>query len=377
MGFLRKTTSRHRKKPYACRLLYITACLLACVLCLQTAAETFADTGHSEVASGKEVASAAKIGKYGMLPVYGRDVLDGTYEVDTECSSAFFRITDAALTVKDGEMSAVITISSHSYLFVYMGTGEEAAAAPEADYIPFEDDADGRCTFTIPVRALNTELKCAAFSKNRSKWYDRLILFDASSVPADCLLVQLPDYDLIEDGLEALGTDPKELAEQQAAAEKTEEDAAEPKEAMKVDLPDGEYSIEVNMTGGSGRASISSPTLLIVKDGRAYARLIWSSSYYDYMLVGGEKYLNETTDGGNSVFTIPVLMMDEEMPAVGDTTAMGDPVEIDYSLNFYRDTIGEKGLIPQEAAKKVLIAALIIIIAGGVLNIVIKRRRQR
>ena len=147
--------------------------------------------------------------------------------------------------------------------------------------------------------------------------------------------------------------------------------------AVPIDLPDGEYSIEVNMTGGSGRASVSSPTWLIVKDGYAYARLLWSSSYYDYMIVDEVRYDNQTDDGSNSTFVIPILAMDEEIPVVADTTAMGDPVEIDYNLTFYSNTVDDKDAIPQEAAVKVLILALIIIAVGGVLNYVLKKRRKQ
>ena len=35
-------------------------------------------------------------------------------------------------------------------------------------------------------------------------------------------------------------------------------------------LEDGEYAIEVTLTGGSGKASIQSPALLTVTDGTAY-----------------------------------------------------------------------------------------------------------
>ena len=40
-------------------------------------------------------------------------------------------------------------------------------------------------------------------------------------------------------------------------------------------------------------------------------------------------------------------------------------------------TVGAKGQIPQEAAKKVLILAGTIIAAGGVLNYFVKKRRER
>ena len=146
---------------------------------------------------------------------------------------------------------------------------------------------------------------------------------------------------------------------------------------MEIDLPDGEYSIEVTLVGGSGRASVSSPTLLIVRDGRAYARLLWSSSYYDYMFVGGEKYLNESQEGASASFTIPVYAMDSEMPVIADSTAMGDPVAVDYDLTFYRESIGEKGRIPQEAARSVLIVAVIVIVGGFLLDRLIRWIRKR
>lgn len=59
-------------------------------------------------------------------------------------------------------------------------------------------------------------------------------------------------------------------------------------------LEDGEYAIEVTMTGGSGKASIQSPALLTVTDGTAYISITWSSSNYDYMVVDNRKYENES-----------------------------------------------------------------------------------
>ena len=40
---------------------------------------------------------------------------------------------------------------------------------------------------------------------------------------------------------------------------------------MDIDKEDGEYSIQVDLEGGSGKASVTSPTILTVKDGQAYA----------------------------------------------------------------------------------------------------------
>ena len=41
--------------------------------------------------------------------------------------------------------------------------------------------------------------------------------------------------------------------------------------AINIDMEDGEYSIELSMTGGSGKASVSSPCMLIVIEHKAYA----------------------------------------------------------------------------------------------------------
>ena len=147
-------------------------------------------------------------------------------------------------------------------------------------------------------------------------------------------------------------------------------------EGLETDMEDGEYSIQVDLEGGSGKASVTSPTILTVKDGQAYAQIQWSSSNYDYMIVDGEKYLPTNEEGMNSVFEIPVLSMDEGMPVIADTTAMGAPHEIDYTLTFYSDSIGSKSQLPQEAAKRVVAVAVVIIVGGGILNYFVNKRNR-
>jgi hypothetical protein len=141
-------------------------------------------------------------------------------------------------------------------------------------------------------------------------------------------------------------------------------------------MPDGDYSIEVNLMGGSGRASVTTPTWMYVQGGKGYARLLWSSPHYDYMILEGKKYLNETVDGGVSSFTIPITALDEPVEITADTTAMGEPFEIDYTLTFYADTVGSVSRVPQEGAKRVLTGALLFIILGGIVNHLIKKKRR-
>ena len=348
-------------------LLALGACalLLACIF----AQPAFADEEHSHVAGANEMASSKALLLEGMQPITAQDVKEGVYDIDAESSSPFFKLGDTKLTVKDGAMTAQIALDSKSYPLVYVGTAEQAASAPYEDYIEFDGDA---WTFTIPVSALDQEIDCAAYSKRKKKWYDRKIMLYAATLPENALSVPLPEYgEPVENEGASVAKTASDVSLGKTGNENPETGAAP------IDMPDGEYSIEVNMTGGSGRASVSSPTWLIVEDGYAYARLLWSSSYYDYMIVDEVRYDNLTDDGSNSTFKIPILTFDEEIPVVADTTAMGDPVEIEYYLTFYSNTVDDKDAIPQEAAIKVLMLALVIIIAGGILNHVLKKRRKQ
>ena len=116
------------------------------------------------------------------------------------------------------------------------------------------------------------------------------------------------------------------------------------KEETGWEFQDGTYQMEVELLGGSGRASVTSPAKVEIKDGKAVATLEWSSPNYDYMVVDGEKYLPVNTEG-NSVFRIPVEAFDRDITVIADTVAMSTPHEIEYTLNFHA---GENG---QNAAK--------------------------
>lgn len=155
------------------------------------------------------------------------------------------------------------------------------------------------------------------------------------------------------------------------------QEAHTPADPVSVDLADGDYSIELTMSGGSGKASVVSPTILRVENGQAYADITWSSSSYDYMIVAGDTYLNEAEEGAASRFHIPVTKMDEEMSVIADTTAMGTPHEVNYTFTFYSASIGSTSQMPQEAAKRVVFMALIIILGGGILNHIVNKKKKK
>ena len=111
-----------------------------------------------------------------------------------------------------------------------------------------------------------------------------------------------------------------------AAAEKT------------VALADGMYRIQATLTGGTGKAKIQSPLLLMVQDGQMLVTLIWSSANYDYMLVDGVRY-DAAIEEGHSVFTVPVASLEEPFLVVADTVAMSTPHEIEYTITFDLSTL--------------------------------------
>ncbi len=143
-------------------------------------------------------------------------------------------------------------------------------------------------------------------------------------------------------------------------------------ETASLDLADGNYSVKVTMEGGSGRASISSPTVLTVKDGEATAKIEWSSSHYDYMKIGDVQY-DPVNEDGNSVFQIPVTVFDEPVEVVADTTAMSVPHEIEYTLTFDSTSLkSENAVVTQQR-----IIMLVVIIAAAVTIYLIKKKKAK
>jgi len=252
-------------------------------------AEKSAASKADQVASAGEMTMVEEVVEEGMTPVSPSELKDGTYEVEMKSSSSMFKVDRCELRVENGTMQAV--------LYLYAGTAEEAAAANEEDYIPREDAGDGMGSYTLPVEALDTGISCAAFSKKREKWYDRTLLFRADSLPQDAFL-------------EARGISAADLK-----------------------LDDGEYTVDVTLAGGSGRASVESPAKLTVSGGAFTVTIAWSSSNYDYMVVDGVQYDSVNTEG-NSVFELPLTAFDTPVAVQADTTAMSQPYLIDYTLTF-------------------------------------------
>ena len=84
-------------------------------------------------------------------------------------------------------------------------------------------------------------------------------------------------------------------------------------------------------SGGSGRLKGMDCTLLVERDGQAYATIEFASSSYSSVRVEGVEYENMTPDGEVSTFEIPVnLNANTQISAL--TTAMSSPHWVDYTI---------------------------------------------
>ncbi|MCR5168632.1 MAG: sirohydrochlorin cobaltochelatase [Oscillospiraceae bacterium] len=112
----------------------------------------------------------------------GAALADGEYTITAETDASMFKIVDCRLTVADGEMTAVITLSGSGFNYLYMGTAADAENAVEIDLIAFTENDEGKHVYTIPVEALDKPIKCAAQSLKKGTWYDHEIIFKSESI---------------------------------------------------------------------------------------------------------------------------------------------------------------------------------------------------
>lgn len=229
--------------------------------------------------------------------VLAEDITAGTYEAVAESDSSMFEIKGCTIDVTDEGMTAVITVDGTGYSYICMNTPEDTVASDGSDYVEMTDNGDGTASYEVNIEALDKELDVSTYSVKKERWYGHKMVVRAGNLPLDAFR-KVP-FDTVA----SLG------------------------------LADGEYSMELEMLGGSGRASVESPAKVVIKDGKATATITWSSNHYDYMIVKGEKYLPVNTSG-NSSFEIPIEAFGYEIPAIGDTTAMSKPHEIAYRFIF-------------------------------------------
>ena len=250
-------------------------------------------------AASSEAAASSAVSEAASEPAAEAALPDGVYTADFDTDSSMFHANEAndgkgTLTVKDGQMTLHVSLVSKKIVNLYVGMAADAEAnkadwlLPTTDTVTYSDGTSEEVYgYDIPVAAVDQDFQLALLG-TKGKWYDHTVSI-------------------------------------RNAQPKAEEAAETP--------ADGEYSVNVTLEGGSGRATVESPAALTVADGKMTAVILWSSPNYDYMIVDGEKYLPTNTEG-NSTFEIPVSALDTPLAVTADTVAMSTPHGIEYTLTF-------------------------------------------
>lgn len=270
-------------------------------------------------------------------PLYATDIAPGTYPIDVASSSSMFRIVDAQLTVADDAMTCTMTMSGSGYGKLFMGTAEQAQAASKADCIPFTESAEGTHVFTVPVEALNADTDCAAWSIKKERWYDRVIVFESGRIPTDAILASVDELATRKPLTKGISPeDPTDAASDASASKKpsASQETTNPQIPVTA-MPDGTHLTSLALEGGSGKASVESPSTIVIENGTGTLTVTWSSPNYTRMIVDGTEYPRVNSEG-NSVFEIPVAFMEGNLAVSAETVAMGSPHMVDYTLRLSR-----------------------------------------
>ncbi|MCR5399833.1 MAG: hypothetical protein K6E68_09920 [Lachnospiraceae bacterium] len=258
--------------------------------------------GDSEIPPDAEVEEF-----FSNLPIQAY-VADGVYLASFDTDNSMFHVNEAwngkgILTVKDGIMTIHIVMPSKNVLNLFYGLAEDAVKdgaeliSPVTEEVTYDDGTTEEVyAFDVPVPVLDEEFDVALIGK-KEVWYDHKVKV----------------------------SDPEPYEGDAATGSAKEDDQASVSEA--------DQMADVTLTGGSGKATVTSPAKIKEESGKLIATVEWSSPYYDYMVVDGVKYEPVNTEG-NSVFEIPIVGFDQDITVVADTTAMSKPHEVEYVLRF-------------------------------------------
>ena len=221
---------------------------------------------------------------------------DGVYIVDFDTDSGMFRANEACngkgkLTVENGVQTLHVSLQSKKIVNLFPGTAAEAQEPgavwlePTVDTVTYSDGLSEEVFgFDIPVASVGEEFDLALIG-TKGVWYDHKV----------SVLNPIPQA--------------------------------------------GSFLCAVDLSGGSGRASVSSPAVLVSDGETLMATIQWSSPNYTYMIVDDVQY-DPIQEEGNSTFRIPVTL-DRDIPVSACTVAMSTPHLVEYTLRFDSTTLAQ------------------------------------
>lgn len=278
---------------------------------------------------------------------------DGTYTIPAETDQRMFYIVSdegsgrtAVLTVKDGQMTATFSLTGTGYDKAYMGKVEDVTDA-DASQISGYTVQNGYYTYTVSVSALDQQLEIAMHAVKSGKWFQHTIIFYSSKEAKEKIEKeqnqnqgQKPDSDKNTNNSGNGKSDSNSNKNKENKNNSGNKTSDKNNSKTQSDLTDGTYTPDqFSWSGGSGRLAYIACDKIIVKKGKAYATIRFSSSSYDKVQAGGSTYAN--TGSTESTFTIPVNL-NANNTISARTVAMSAPHWVDYTIYPYLAEAGKE-----------------------------------
>ncbi len=294
-----------------------------------------------------------------------RIIADGTYQVNAEAGGKMFRVTDCVMTVKNGQMTAAVTLSGHGYNRIYLGDVNNASD-DEKNWILPDSLLAEQYTFQIPVEKLDEVMTIAVHTTKSNKWDTRTLTFHSEGMTkiADSNNGNASNGNNGSNGSLKPGGNNNNPGNgsngnNQGNAENNNGNSGttgnnttnngKPDQESKYEsdlnkstarvnsttgLKDGVYTPDsFSWSGGTGKVSINC-SKVTVTGGQAYATITFSSPHYQYVKANGNVYYPSAKTGSSTSFVIPVEL-NKNNSVVGMTTAMSTAHEIKYTIFVY------------------------------------------
>lgn len=294
-----------------------------------------------------------------------RIIADGTYQVNAEAGGKMFRVTDCVMTVKNGQMTAAVTLSGQGYNRIYLGDVNNASD-DEKNWILPDSLLAEQYTFQIPVEKLDEVMTIAVHTTKSNKWDTRTLTFHSEGMTkiADSNNGNAsngnngsngslkPGGNNNNPGNGSNGNNQGNAENNNGNSGTTENNTTnngKPDQESKYEsdlnkstarvnsttgLKDGVYTPDsFSWSGGTGKVSITC-SKVTVTGGQAYATITFSSPHYQYVKANGNVYYPSAKTGSSTSFVIPVEL-NKNNSVVGMTTAMSTAHEIKYTIFVY------------------------------------------
>lgn len=294
-----------------------------------------------------------------------RIIADGTYQVNAEAGGKMFRVTDCVMTVKNGQMTAAVTLSGQGYNRIYLGDVNNASD-DEKNWILPDSLLAEQYTFQIPVEKLDEVMTIAVHTAKSNKWDTRTLTFHSEGMTkiADSNNGNASNGNNGSNGSLKPGGNNNNPGNgsngnNQGNAENNNGNSGttgnnttnngKPDQESKYEsdlnkstarvnsttgLKDGVYTPDsFSWSGGTGKVSITC-SKVTVTGGQAYATITFSSPHYQYVKANGNVYYPSAKTGSSTSFVIPVEL-NKNNSVVGMTTAMSTAHEIKYTIFVY------------------------------------------